>query len=67
MGSLVGNGGWQQYNRPLSDGVNLVAFLAFLENRSNRVVYFVFANQGSLATYSTGDSLLLDDISLHYE
>ncbi len=67
LGSLVGNGEWQQFNRPLSSGGNAVPFAAFLDTSGQRSVYLVFASRRNLSNYATGDELLLDDISLRHQ
>ena len=66
MGGFTGNGEWQQFDRILSGGSNLVPFLAVAVEKT-RGVALVFSNHGDLAIYGTGDSLLLDDISLQYQ
>lgn len=66
LGSLVGTGEWQPFNRPLSSGGNLGPFAALPLERV-RIVSLVFANHGSLDTYAAGDALMLDDISLQYK
>ena len=65
--NITGNGQWQEFNRLLSSGSNLTPFLDFLNSAGERYLKLVYAAGAGLATYSTGDTLLLDDVSLYYD
>lgn len=67
FGNITGNGQWQEFNRLLSTGSNGTAFLNFLNTGGERYLNLVYGNGAALSTYATGDTLLLDDISVYYE
>ena len=67
FGNITGNGQWQEFNRLLSTGSNGTAFLNFLNAGGERYLNLVYGNGSALTTYATGDTLLLDDISVYYE
>ena len=66
MGSLVGNGQWQLFDRKLSSGSNLGPFATATIDDA-RSGYLVFANHGGVGEYGSGDTLLLDDLSFGTE
>jgi hypothetical protein len=65
--NITGNGQWQEFNQLLSSGANVTAFLSFLNSGGERYLNLVYGNGSALATYATGDTLVLDDISVYYE
>ena len=67
FGNLSGNGQWQEFNQLLSSGANVTAFLNFLNTGGERYLNLVYGNGSALTTYASGDTLLLDDISIYYE
>ncbi|MCW5557882.1 MAG: endo-1,4-beta-xylanase [Verrucomicrobiae bacterium] len=67
FGNLSGNGQWREFNRLLSSGSNVTAFLNALNSGGERYLHLVFGNGAGIASYADGDTLLLDDISLDYE
>jgi GH35 family endo-1,4-beta-xylanase len=67
FGNITGNGQWQEFNQLLSGGANVTAFLNFLNTGGERYLNLVYGNGSALSTYTSGDTLLLDDISVYYE
>jgi hypothetical protein len=68
MGVLTGDGTWQNYERPLSQGTNLDAFLSTVKsNALGNHLKLSFGNDGPPAGYANGDAFDFDNIELCYE
>lgn len=68
LGVLTGNGTWQDYERTLSQGNNLTAFLDTVNaSDPGNHLWLSFGNDGPPSNYTNGDAFDFDNMELCYE
>lgn len=64
FGQLKATEKWQTFEKTLSEADNRDAFLGALKNNSTNAFKLVFAQDGEMSDYQSGDTLLLDDMKI---